>query len=357
VSDDQHQVVDLWVTRAGTRIEDGKLQAFSIDQDLSQPDMCVLVLRNEGSEISHEAKLGDAIEVKIGGESGKHIFQGEVVGIEPEYKAGGESKCVLRAFNRMHRLLRGRKSRTFLDQSDQDIVNTIAGDSGLSAECGSDTRITHEHVYQHNQTDLEFLRIRAARIGYEVWVEDRTLHFDKPKTDRDSGLELIFGEPNEGLTLTSFLPRLSSASVVEKVVVRGWNPEKKEEIVGEATGSGSRLGSKTGDAETKTAFGSIVTYEVDHPIFSVEEAKAIAEARLGELRMGYITGEALCKGNADFKPGVVIKITVNKDKSDDRFNGKYLIGGATHRFSHTQGGSGEGGYRSLLRVSRDAEGG
>jgi len=33
-------------------------------------------------------------------------------------------------------------------------------------------------VYQHNQTDLElFLRTRAARIGFEVRVEDSTLVF------------------------------------------------------------------------------------------------------------------------------------------------------------------------------------
>jgi uncharacterized protein len=357
LSEQSHIVVDIWVTRDGERIEDHDINALSVSQDLGQPDMCVLVLNNEGNAISNQAKLGDAIEIKIGGESGEHIFQGEVVGIEPEYKAGGESKCVLRAFNRLHRLLRGRKSKTYLEESDQQIAQAVAQANGLSAECGSDTSITHEHVYQHNQTDLEFLRLRAARIGYEVWVEDRTLHFDKPKTDRDSGLALVFGEPGDGLHLISFMPRLSSAAVVEKVEVRGWNPEEKEEIVGTASSAATRLGSKTAVDETKGVFGSVVTYEVDHPIFSADEANAIAEARFAELRMSYITGEALCIGNPGFKPGVVIKITVNNDDEKDRFNGKYFIAGATHRFSQTQPGSRKGGYTALLRLNRDAEAG
>src|ERR1044071_4718137 len=72
--------------------------------------------------------LGDAVEVR-GGES---IFKGEIVGIEPLY-VGGESKVVIRAFNRLHRLTRGRRSRTYEKKTDADIVSRIAVDNGLVA--------------------------------------------------------------------------------------------------------------------------------------------------------------------------------------------------------------------------------
>ncbi len=344
--------------KCGQEIEATHLIGFVVDQDLGQPDMCAVTIRNEDNRYSKEIKLGDAVEVTVGEGGGSVVFKGEVVGLEPVYRAGGENSITVRAFNRLHRLMRGRKSRTYQERSDQDIVGTVAGDHSLRPSCGNKTKIVHKHVYQHNQTDLEFLRVRAARIGYEVWVEDQTLYFDEPKTDRDSGIKLRYGDAETSvesgeLFLKHFAPRMSAAGVVEKVTVRGWNPEKKEEIVGEVKAEKSKLGKTGADAAAKAAFGSAVTFEVDHPIFSVEEAKALAKAKLREATLGYMTGEGECRGHADIKPGVVVTVTVNPDDGNDRFNGKYLITGATHRFANV---GDTGGYTTGLRFARDAEG-
>jgi phage protein D len=78
----------------------------------------------------------------------------------------------VRGFDRLHRLMRGRKSRTFVKQKDSDIVSKIVQDAGLTADA-TDSRVTYEHVYQHNQTDWEFLRVRAQRIGYEILAVDK----------------------------------------------------------------------------------------------------------------------------------------------------------------------------------------
>ena len=349
-----HDAADTKVKLSGEDVEEDQVHAFSVDLDLSQPAMCTLTLKNKEHKYSNSVKHGDPVEVKVGDDV---LFKGEVVSIEPIYKAGGESKCVVRAFNRLHRLLRGRKSRTFLDQSYQDIASTIAGDAGLSANTGSSPNIKHKHIYQHNQDNLSFLRLLAKRIGYEVWCEDQTLYFDVPKVDRDSGIELkTDGVEDPKLRLVSFAPRMSSAAMVQKVTVRGWDPEKKEEIVGEESVSSSKLGDKTGYAASST-FGSTVTFEVDTPIFSVDEAKAIAKARLDELLMSYITGEGTpAGGNPKLKPGIVVKLTVNVDEASDRFNGKYMVVGVSHTYTHDKGGGGtKGGYRCAFRVRRDAE--
>ena len=342
-------------------VEPHHLVSWSVDQDLGQPDMCSVTIRNENHDYTGggtAVSIGDPLEITAG-ESNLPVFQGEVSGLEPVYKANGENVVIVRAFNRLHRLLRGAKSRTFLNQSDQDIVTKIAGEHGLNPKCGSKTKITHEHVYQHNQTDLEFLRTRAARIGYEVWVEDKDLHFDAPDSAKDSGIKLRYGDAKTSVDkgevfLKRFSPRMSSAAVVDKVTVRGWDPLKKEEIVGEATPTGSKLGSKLASA-AKSAFGQTMTFEVDHPIFSVEEAKAIAEAKLAEAMMGYLTGDGDCRGTPEIRPGVVITITVNPDQPEDRFNGKYMVAGASHRYSHAKFGD-TGGYVTSFRVNRDAEG-
>jgi len=344
---------DVKAKLSGSDVPEDQLTAFSVDQDLNQPDMGTLTLKNEGHRFSNAVKHGDPVEIKVGDDV---IFKGEVVSVEPVYKTGGESKVVVRAFNRLHRLLRGRKSRTFLKQSYQDIASTIAGDAGLSAQCGSSPKINHEHVYQHNQDNLTFLRLLGARIGFEVWCEDTKLFFDKPDPGKSSNIEYSVGESAPDKRLTMFAPRMSSAAMVKKVTVRGWDPEKKEEIVGEESVASSKLGDKTGNSAA-SAFGEVATFEVDYPIFSVEEAKAIAKAKLDELSMSYVTGEGHVAGNAKIKPGIVVKLTVNPDETSDRFNGKYQIVGATHTYTHSKGGgAGQGGFRTAFRVRRDAEG-
>jgi hypothetical protein len=71
--------------------------------------------------------------------------------------------------------------------------------------------------------------------------------------------------------------------------------------------------------------------------------------------MTYLTGEAECRGHGAYKPGIVVKIVVNPDQVDDRFNGKYRIDGVTHKYTHGTGNQPSGGFVSVLRVSRDAE--
>jgi phage protein D len=347
---------DIDVFFDGTEVDDADVISFVVERDLGQPDMAVITLRNDHHKHTKDRNPAQAVEIKAGGsQEGSPkttIFKGEIVGIEPLYKAQGDSRVVIRAFNKMHRMLRGKKSKTYQSQSDQDIVSSICSAAGLSATCGSDPKITHDHVYQHNQTDLEFVRVRAARLGFSVWCEDTTLYFDKPKVDQDSGIELKIEEAGEH-HLKAFHARVSAANVVNKVTVRGWDPKKKEEIVGEASAASSPLGSKHA-ASAAGDLGQAATFTVDHPIYSVQEAQAIAKAKLGEHMMSYLTGEAECRGHGGYKPGIVVKITVNDETPDDRFNGKYLINGVTHRYTHGSAGS-SGGFVSVLRVSRDAE--
>jgi len=348
-------VTDVWI-RCGKHspVDDKAVHNMVVDLDLDQPDMCVLTLNNATHGFSNDTLLGDEIEVKIGGSGGKTIFKGEVVGIEPIYKTRGESKCIVRAFNRLHRLLRGRKSITFMDKKDSEIATMIAQSNGLTAQAEA-TAVPHKHVYQHNQTDLEFLRLIAARNGYEVLCEDKTLLFRKPRANESSGVTLRINEASGGTMLKAFSPRLSSAGLVKEVEVRSWNPEKKEEIVARVSASKSSLGKRMAPAEAD-AFGERITFTVDRPVNSVEEAKKLAEAKLNDILMGFVAGDGLCVGSPDIRAGMVVTIVVNPDQDDDRFNGGYFITGVSHRYSHsgTAVGDEHGGYNTAIRVRRDA---
>jgi phage protein D len=272
-----------------------------------------------------------------------------VLGMEAVYKGGQTTRLLVRAVNKMHRLLRFRKSLTFADKSDQQIISQVCGDAGLSLEWKHEKSITYKHVYQHNLTDLEFIRTRAARMGCHVWCVDTKLFVKEPDLGASSGIKLSV---DAGGNLRGFTPRISSASVVKKVTVKGWNPETKELITGEASAQNSPLGSQNAVAACGD-LGKEETFTVDHPIWSKEEADALAKARLRDLNLTFMTGEAEIAGDPNVEMGKSVEIEANAQGGDDPFNGKYYVMGITHR--HTMPKSKDGGYVTIIKFARDAQ--
>lgn len=321
-----------------------------VEADLDQPDHAIITLSNLSTKYSESVTEGDELEVKLGFVDGKQqgtVFKGEVVGIEPIYDARAPARVHIRGFNQLHRLMRGKKSVTYTKVTDKDIVDKLCQQYGLSADYGDAAPATkYEHVYQHNLTDLEFIRMRAARLGFEVSVDDKKLYFRK-RVDSDSGIKLVFGVPGDS-ALERFTPRLSTAQQVSEVKVFGWDPVKKQEIVGSAKPQSSKLGDKHGPSVANAKHGDVLQVTHESPVSSKEEADNIARSILNDRMMDFITGDGVCRGNPDLKPGIIVTIHVQ----DKRFDGKYHVTSVRHRYIHA--GS-TGGYRTDFRFRRDAK--
>jgi uncharacterized protein len=340
---------------SGEEVDEHSLQSFVIERDMFQPDMAAIVLNNQGG-IHSKKKVSDEIEVKVGDDE-VTIYKGEIVGLEGTYKGGERTTLLVRGMNKLHRLLRHRKSVTFAEKTDQQILQQIVGDASLSLEWQHEKSITYKHVYQHNQTDMEFLRTRAARMGCHVWCVDSTVHIKQPKLQGDPIAKLVLTDSAEagGAGIRLFRPRLSSASILKKVTVKGWNPETKELITGDYSVQSSQLGSQTSVAGSGP-LGGEETFTVDHPIWSKEEAVALAKARLVDLSLTYITGECEITGDPNMELGKLIEIEANSEndtKADDPFNGKYYIMGVTHRYLKSK--ASESAFVTILRLARDAQ--
>jgi phage protein D len=355
----------------GGEIEKSDFLSFVVERDMFQPDMAAIVLSNQAGAYS-STKIGDPVEIKIGDDK-TSIYKGEVVGLEATYKGGEKTRLLIRAMNKFHRLIRHCKSVTFTDKSDQQILSQVVGDAELSLKWKHEKNITYKHVYQHNQSDMEFLRTRAARLGCHVWCVGDEIHVKEPDltagpiaTLKTSSNAAVAGDTNPeapgganpkatGATIKAFTPRLSSANIVKKVTVRGWNPETKELIIGDFSAQNSKLGKQNAVAASDK-LGKEETFTVDHPIWSKEEAVALAKARLVELSLTYITGECEITGDPKMELGAVVEIEANTEpdtKADDPFNGRYYIMGVTHRLLLTK--TKDGGYTTILRLARDAQ--
>jgi uncharacterized protein len=301
------------------------------------------LVKGEVTWVDHALfSVGNEVEIQMSyaGEP-VTVMVGEITGLEPEFALDDVPTFMVRGYDRRHRLMRGRKTRSFTTMKDSAIASQIAGAAGLIAQV-EDTKVTLEYVMQHNQTDLEFLQSRAQRIGYEVFVEHKKLHFHSPKSSQARVLTLRYQD-----SLLSFSPRLSTMEQVGQIEVQGWDSKQKKAIVGKASAgqeSSKMAGETSATIVVNRAFGKASNPKVTLPISSQAEADQMALGQFREMGLVYISGEGQCRGNPDLRAGTVIEILgIGK-----RFSGLYYVSSVTHTYEADQG------YRTDFTVRRNA---
>jgi phage protein D len=271
--------------------------------------------------------VGNAVEIKMGYRDNlETLMAGEITGLEPDFVLTQLPSLTVRGYDRRHRLMRGRKSRTFLQQKDSDIAAQIASEAGLDCQAEESSAV-HEYLLQANQSDWDFLSQRASRIRYEVIVEDKTLIFRPAADDESETLTLTMDDD-----LLEFHPRLSSCRQLSEVTARSWNPKEKKEIIGRAaTGDEvSKMGGQASGAEIiESALGAAAGLEVSRPAATQAEADEQARSLFNTTLLDLVTGEGLARGRTDIRSGRVIKI----DGVGKRFSGQYYVASAIHRYS------------------------
>ncbi len=288
-------------------------------------------------------KEGNEIRVKLGYHAPlQELMVGEITALEPEFSGRGSIVFTVRGYNRLYKLGFGRKSRSFRNMKDSDIAAQIAQDWSLTAQA-DDTTVSHEYLFQNNQTDLEFLLERARRIHYEVKVEGRTLFFRKPRETAGKTLTLTFGE-----NLLSFFPRLNVLGQTGEVAVRSWNAKEKKEIQGKAqAGDETPLpsGRDTGTQTLGTLLGKTTqVLLMDTSPATLEDAEIVAKGRLNASAFEFMTGEGTALGEPQIRAGIVIELK----ELGKRFSGTYYVTEVSHVYSSLNG------YTTAFTVRRSA---
>jgi phage protein D len=285
--------------------------------------------------------VGNAVEVKMGYvDDVATVFRGEIVALEPAFALDRLPSLTVRGYDRRHRLVRGRKTRTFLQQKNSDIAAHVASDAGLTGKV-EDSGVVHDYVLQANQTDMEFLQERARRIHYEVVVEDKSLLFRSVGNGATEVVTLMMNED-----LLEFLPRLSAMRQLSEVTLHGWDPKAKKGIVGTAKSGDETavMGGQSGAALVQAAFASAAGLIADRPVATQAEADQMVKARFNGAVLDLVRAEATSLGRTDVQAGDVIKI----DGVGTRFGGRYYVTAVAHRYSP------ERGYHTQFALQRNA---
>jgi phage protein D/phage baseplate assembly protein gpV len=275
--------------------------------------------------------IGKPVEISLkaaeeaGGVQGT-LIKGEITALEPHFSATGRTTMLVRGYDKSHRLHRGKKTRTFLKMKDSDIASKIASEAGLTAQVDA-TTVTYDFVLQNNQTNMEFLLARAERIGYQVCAAEGKLYFKKGNFSLGEGPKLAYAEG-----LRSFQPCWTASGQADKVIVNSWDPKGKKAISSEKSpNAGLNQGgmTQTGGAKASSAFSSASAIITDRPVFTPQEATALATGLSDDISREFVQAEGVCRGHPQVQAGW--KVTIQNVGT--RFSGKYFVTSATHIYS------------------------
>ena len=316
------------------------LVELTVENSLHLPDLCTIQFhcwdgqKQEFKWLDDDMfAVGKKIEIKGGyGANLGTLFFGEITGLDMDLSALNPPTFLVRAMDKSHRLHRGRKSRSFVQVKECDLVRQLAGEAGLTLGTIDETSGVHAWIFQNNQTNWEFLNARARRAGFRLYVEgDGVLNFRKVEDSGTGTVSVRWGDD-----LRSFRPRVSAVHQVNEVKVRGWDRQQKQVILGSSThafGVPQIEANSQGGEVAQSAFGAAEMHVVDRPIFSQEEATVLAQSVLDDIGGEYLEGDGLCDGMPALMPGKLIEV----GNSVPKYNGKYFVTATTHAFTPAEG--------------------
>jgi len=351
-----------WKDASAELVKD--LLQITVEESLHLPGIFMLVVHNsylpargKDEPWRHEDyfKIGNKLRIGFAAsttkaavfdeEAKEYLIEGEITAIEVHFNNKSEADIVVRGYDASHRLHRGRYNRSFLNETDSDIVRKIASEMGIKLGKVDDSGEPHDYVFQENQTNMEFLRERAARIGFELFIQLNNESKDNKSKDNKSKVnELHFRKPESNASqnlklkwlrdINSFSTRVTSAEQVSGVEVRSWDYSQKNLISSTArseqlvTNTGNGKGSRTSTEFNLNNKPPKMTV-VDQPVFKPKEAERMAQSLCDELGGEFIYADAKAEGNPNIRPGRVIEL----EGMGDRYSGSYYVTETRHFYS------------------------
>jgi phage protein D len=348
-----HPLLKIDGKAAPAEVIENLLQVL-VEESIHQPAMFSIVLHNdyfpgraeedpweykEGLSYHDLFSIGKTIQIgfqasttlakEFSEEKEDYILEGEITAIETQFTENSQAPITVRGYDISHRLHRGRYNRSFINMTDSDMVKKIAKEVNIKTGVFDDSGAPHDYIFQENQTNMAFLRERAARIGFELYVlfdakaKQSKLHFQKPQKDGSLMLKWL-------VDIHNFRVRVTSAEQVNSVEVRGWDYGEKKAIVSTARSERLITQTKQGEGSQKgTQFRSVTPkmIVVDKPVFSPKEADTIAQALCDELGGEFVYADAKGEGNPKIRLGRVVEL-----KDLGPYDGSYYITETRHLF-------------------------
>jgi phage protein D len=285
--------------------------------------------------------FGKDIRVSVGDHT---LFDGRISALEGQFPQGESPSLVVLAEDRYQDLRMTRRTRTFADASDADVMRQVASDHGLTGDVEAPGP-THRVVAQVNQSDLAFVRERARAIEAELWIDGSTL---KARTRADRGGTTVrMGLGNE---LREFTVVADLAAQRSTLKVTGWDVASKQAIAEEAAASavqGELHGGQSGAAILTASFAARSESVVHSVPLTSDEARSRAETLYKRMARRFVVGRGIGESTAGLRVGARLTL----EHLGDLFSGEYYVTEVVVRFDDILG------LRTEFTVERASLGG
>lgn len=275
--------------------------------------------------------FGKRLEVRVeAGSAAISLFDGRITGLEAHFPQQQSPELTVLAEDRLQDLRMTRRTRSFADLSDADLVRQVAGEHGLTAQVDLDGP-THRHIAQLNQSDLALLLDRCRLLDADLWVQDRTINAVTRSRRTAQPVTVTQGQQLHEFTVIADL-----ANQFTTFSLGGWDVQGKEAIRHEATDSalGSELGSDLSGANLlDQAFGSRAQSIVHTVPWSTEEGRLGAESLFRQGARRFVRGRGVTEAHLGLAVGRAVRI----EGVGPLFSGGYTVVEVTHQFDAARG--------------------
>jgi phage protein D/phage baseplate assembly protein gpV len=323
------------------------IMEITVTEHLSGPSSFSFRLNDPEFELIDEETgpftEGTRIEIHLGfvGKTRKMIV-GEISALSADLPSSGPAVLEVQGFDLLHLLSRGTVYRQFGGESpgsglpDSEIVSQVAAEMQLQPIVKKTEKRVSPRI-QNNETNLDFLQRLAQLNGYVLNGDSDSIYFGPARTRETIPLEWR-------KNLVNFSPRLSTAGLVNEVIVRSWDPIRKQPILVSLTRDSANTValSPAGLKQVSKGSGGRSQRVIDVAVSTFLEAKAIAESTLQNQQVTAIAGSGTCLGDPAIRAGGKLELS-----GIGRFTGSYFV----TRVTHTMG---EGGYFTSFEVNTNA---
>lgn len=284
-----------------------------------------------GATDTSPLRLGAEIKIYMGDtREPQEIFDGVVTAIEAEAGPHSTRLFTLLAEDRLFKLRRKRRSRTFDDLSPADVIRTIAQDHGLRAEVGDNLDSPVTTWAQINESDLAFLRRMLAMIDADAQlVAAATLQAVAIAKETKATVPLALGDTLLRIRVTADLAEQATATRVgsfDAATGEGVSEEATTGRLGPGRGRDGASFLRDLAGEVREHIGHLRPMTQDH-------CQLLARAAFGSRARSFIRADGTAQGNGAIRVGSWLNIS----GINPFFINTYNVVEAVHRFDIENG--------------------
>jgi Rhs element Vgr protein len=317
------------VSVAGNQIADSySVLSVQVEMNVNRISSAVVtILDGEANTASFAASSsstfipGAAISIQLGYDNiNQAVFSGIITGqsirIDPMVGSALEVVCRDAAIS----MIVGRKSLSFSQQKDSDIISSIIGTySGLTADVTATTTVWPEQI-QYYVSDWDYIMSLAEANGMIITTLNGTVKVFSPTATTTSVLTVGYGN-----NLLEFNADMNAVTQIGNVQATAWDYTSQALATGQA--SNNLPGPGNISSNTLSQVVNLPNYKLQTtaPLQSADLTNW-SNSQLIKSELAKIRGQAKFMGSSAVTPGAYITL----QGLGDRFNGNYFVSGVNH---------------------------